>query len=359
MRSPSIHHDPGRFRYAALLPVLALIAASIVLGAAGASDDLRFAIVAPVADSPFYDAVQTGCAARAADLAAVESAAGHRPITCLYGGPGFALAPASPSPANGDQPASPQPVQPTIDQRSEAQIVLDFAAAHVDGIAVSPTGDPAVSAAIRTAVQAGIPVVTFDSDAAASSRAAFIGTNAREFGRALGASLKRWKPKGGKYAIVSTDPTQPNMAERIYGVRDAIGPGWAEITDSPVVTTGAYPDAVGKIDHLLNSYYDVDAIISVGAWPMLASDEWRDMIGRYKARIDKADVVLVVADALPLQKDMVRQGLGHVLVGQKPADMGARAADLLIALKAGRKVPEVVYVGFETFTRLDLVGQPN
>jgi hypothetical protein len=39
--------------------------------------------------------------------------------------------------------------------------------------------------------------------------------------------------------------------------------------------------------------------------------------------------------------------------------MGARAVDLLTALKAGRKVPEVVYVGFETFTRLDLVGQTN
>ncbi len=353
MRIRSVESEPTGRGPARLLPALVAGALAMIPWSGEASDDLRFAIVAPVAGSPFYDAIQAGCAARATELAA-----DHRAITCLYGGPGFALAPPAADPAKSDQatPASP-PL--TTDQRSEAQIVLDFAAAHVDGIAVSPASDPAVSAAIRTAVKAGVPVVTFDSDAAASSRAAFIGTNAREFGRALGASLKRWKPKGGKYAIISTDPSQPNMAERIYGVRDAIGPGWAEITDSPVVTSGAYPDAVARIDHLLNSYYDVDAIISVGAWPMLATDEWRDMIGRYKARIDKAEVVLVVADALPSQKDMVRQGLGHVLVGQKPADMGARAADLLMALKAGRKVPEVVYVGFETFTRLDLVGQPN
>jgi len=350
--------------------LLAFALAALAAGTAQAEDDLRLAIVVPVAGSAFFDAVQAGCAARVAQLGR-----DHRTVTCLYGGPGFTLQTASaaqpyagepPAAAPGGDQGGGQPVvdpgapaQPTLDGRSEAQIVLDFVAAHVDGIAVSPAGDPAVSAAIVTAAKAGIPVVTFDSDAAQTARTAFIGTNARDFGRALAASLKRWKPKGGKYVIVSTDPSQPSMAERIYGVRDAIGAGWNEISDSPVVTTGAYPDAVTKIDHLLNTYYDVDAIISVGAWPMLATDDWRDMIARYKARIDKADVVLVVADALPAQKDLVRQGLGHVLVGQRPTDMGARAADLLLSLKAGRRVPEVVYVGFETFTRLDLVGQPN
>jgi ribose transport system substrate-binding protein len=318
-----------------------------------ASDGLRFAIVVPVANSPFFDAVEAGCNDRAK-----QQPADHVVFTCLYGGPGFTLA----QPQSGEKAETPSPsgqVQTAFDKRSEAQIILDFAAARVDAIAVSPTNDPSVATAIQTVVKTGIPVVTFDSDAAAGSRSAFVGTNARDFGRALGASLRRWKPNGGKYAIVSTDPTQPNIAERIYGVRDGIGPGWSEIVDSPVITTGSYNDSVEKIDHLLNTYYDVDAIISVGAWPMLATDVWRDMVGRYKARIDKADCVLVVADALPIQKELVQQGLGHVLVGQKPADMGARVADLLLALKAGRKVPEVVYVGFETFTRLDLAGKTN
>lgn len=378
------------------LPIATVLCAlGLLTEPVSAAEALKFAFVAPTAASPFFDDIAAGCAARATALAGE----GHT-ITCTFAAPG--LVPTATStgdhprpattPALPDDPAkattasaalsdpssesqdtatsqTPQsspssatataqtPAKP--DPRTEAQIIADLVTAHVDGLAVSPTSDPAVADAIRAAVKAGVPVVTVDTDAPGTGRAAAIGTNARDFGRALGASLKRWKPNGGKYAILATDPQQPSMAERISGVRDALGPGWSEITDSPIVTSGDYAEAAGKIDHLLNAYYDVDAIISVGAWPMLDTDAWREMVSRYKARIDKADVVLVVADALPAQKDLVRQGLGHVLVGQKPQDMGSRAVDLLLQLTQKRKVPEVVYVGFETVTRLDLVRPTN
>ncbi|MDR3493084.1 MAG: substrate-binding domain-containing protein [Ancalomicrobiaceae bacterium] len=382
-----------------------LAAGVFALGALSAlpaalAEDLRFAVIAPIADSPFFQAIENGCTARSKTLAGDGSS-----IACLYAGPGFALdapapAPAAsptaapapvdvakprspedaakpelpPSPGPGDAatpatpdtpaaadavPARPAALPPKLDTRTEAQIVMDFVAQKVDGIALSPADDADVRAAIAFAVKSGIPVVTFDADAPTSGRSAFVGTNARDFGRSLGASLKRWKPKGGKYAILATDPAKPNLAERIIGVRDAIGRDWQEIVDSPIKAGPSYADTVKAIDHLLDSYSDVDAVISVGAWPMLATDDWRALVAKYKSRIDKAQVVLVVADALPLQKDLVREGLGHVLVGQRPSDMGARVAELLYELKHGRKVPEVVYVGFNTFTRLDLVGQSN
>ncbi len=331
-----------------------LIAAAVALVASGLGaargEDLKLAIVAPVADSAFFGAVNAGCVARATTLARDGDTLG-----CLFAGPGFVLPqPDAAAPAAAADATA--PAAPPRDPRTQAAIVRDFIAAHVDGIALSPMDDPTVVAAIDAAVHAGIPVLTFDADAPTSSRTAFVGTNARDFGRALGASLKRWKPKGGKFAILSTDPKQPNIAERIIGIRDAIGPGWKEIADSPVITSGDFSDAVARVDKLLGQYFDVDAIISVGAWPMLATDEWRTMIDKYKPRIDKADVVLVVADALPAQRNLVREGLGHVLVGQRPADMGARIAEMIMDLKHGRKVPEVVYTGFDTLTRLDLAA---
>ena len=327
---------------------LALVATALMgLTIPALAEDMRLAIVAPISGSAFFDAIHDGCAARTRDFSRDGVT-----ISCAYYGPGLPIPPAG---ALAD-PAAPAPAN---DTRSQAKIVEDLVAAHVDGIALSPLDDPAVRAAIDVAAKAGIPVVTFDADAPGSARSAFVGTNARDFGRALGASLKRWKPKGGKFAILATDPRQPNMAERIAGVRDGLGNGWAEIADSPLVTSGVFADAVGRIDRLLDLYFDVDAIISVGAWPMLANDDWRAMVEKFKPRIDKAQVVIVVADALPQQKSLVREGLGHVLVGQRPGDMGARVAELLIDLKRGRHVPEVVYVGFDTFTRLDLVSHGN
>jgi ribose transport system substrate-binding protein len=306
------------------------VAAAFLLLAAwsgpSAAQPYQFAIVPPTGESPFFQAIRDGCGERAREL---------KSVTCVYAAPGGAEA------------------------RSQAQLIRDLVKEGIDGIAVSPETMPDVTTAIDEAVAAGVPVVTFDGDQPRSHRQAFIGTNAKDFGRTLGASARRWKPKGGRFLIVTADPTLPNLAERIAGVRDALSTGWTEAKTSPLVTDGTFTDAVRMVDRALAGGNDIDLIISVGAWPMLAADEWRALVAKYKQRIDQAQTVLVVADALPAQKALVREGLGHVLVGQRPGDMGVKAVDLLIDLKQGRKVPEVVYVGFDTFTRLDLIKAPN
>lgn len=308
----------GRLR--AVATVLAALAG---LGLSPAAADLRIAIVPPTAGAPFFEQIRDGCVERAKALGSIE---------CLF-------------------------VEPGVDGRpaDQAAVLTGLIEAKIDGIALSPGPQPAVAAAIAAATKAGIAVVTFDADLPNSGRRAFIGTNARDFGRSLGASLKRWKPKGGRFAILSADPKAPNLAERVAGVRDALDAGWTEIPSSPLITTGDFRDAVRVLDATLGAEPTLDAIVSVGAWPMLAVDDWRELVAKYKQRFDQAQVVVVVADALPVQMDLVREGLGHVLVGQRPKDMGSRAVDLLLALSHGKRVPEIVYVGFDTYTRLDLV----
>jgi ribose transport system substrate-binding protein len=304
--------------------ILAVLIVSLWCLAASplAAQDYRFAIVAPAAGNPFFLQIREGCTARAKAIGG--------PV-CLYVAPG------------GEE------------KRSQAELVRDLVKERIDGIAISPEPSAEVAAAIDAAVAAGVPVVTFDADQAQSRRMAFVGTNAKDFGRTLGNAVKRWKPKGGRFAVLSADPSLPVLSERIAGLRDALSIGWTEIKDSPYVIDGTFPDAVRMMDAALASHPELDLIVSVGAWPMLAPDEWRSFVAKYKPRIDQAQTVLVIADALPAQKALVREGMGHVLVGQRPADMGAKVIDLLVDLKNGRKVPEVVYVGFDTFTRLDLL----
>ena len=294
----------------------------LAAGAAVAAEK-RFVVVAPVADNAFYDAVGEGCRARAVVAAA----------TCRLIGPG--------------------------EGHGQADLLRDLVAEKVDGIAVSPARLDEVAPALVAAAKAGIPVVAFDADLPPPLRRAFVGTNARDFGRALATSLSRWKPAGGRYAILTGDPSVVALAERVVGVRDALGAGWTEIPGSPAVTTGEPRAAAADIDRLLRDQPDLDAVISVGAWPLLDEDAWRAVALRHKDRVDRARVVLVVADALPLERRLVREGLGHVLVGQRPADMGARVFEVLDALAAGRKAPEIVYVGFDVFTRRDLLARPE
>ena len=302
----------------------ALALALLVVSAPAAAAGRRFAVVAPTTANAFYDAVAEGCRARAAAFSET---------TCVVFGPG------------GEE------------KRSQGEILKDLVAEKFDGIAVSPAPLDEVTPALTAAKAAGIPVVAFDADLPEPLRAAFVGTNARDFGRALGSSLRRWKPAGGRYALISGDASVTALSERVAGVRDALGAGWTEIEGSPAITTGEARSAAGLVDRFLLDRADLDAVISVGAWPLLDEIAWRDIAARHKERFDRAKVVIVVADALPLERRLVREGLGHVLVGQRPADMGARLAEVLDALAAERRAPDIVYVGFEVLTRRDLLPE--
>jgi ribose transport system substrate-binding protein len=309
-------------------PSAASLAAVVValLAAAPLRAETKIAVIAPIAGNAFYDAVGDGCRARAAALGGVS---------CSFLAPG------------GEE------------KRSQAEILAALVSApegkRVDGIAISPSLVSALEPSLVAARVAGIPVVAFDADLPAGLRRAFVGTNARDFGRALGASLRRWKPAGGRYAVLTGPESDPGLADRVDGVRDALDAGWTEIAGPPARTGGDPREAAALIDRLLLDHPDLDAVVSVGAWPFLADEAWREVARRHKERLDRARTVIVVADALPVEKALVREGLGHVLVGQRPTDMGARLVDVLAAFARSKSAPEIVYVGFDVFTRLDLL----
>src|SRR5207302_10863156 len=63
------------------------------------------------------------------------------------------------------------------DAVEQAQIIESLSERKVDGIAVSVNDADALRESIDKAVDAGIPVVTFDSNAPKSKRISFYGTN--------------------------------------------------------------------------------------------------------------------------------------------------------------------------------------
>lgn len=307
-----------------------LLAASLALGllagghAAMAAD--RFVIVAPTAGSEFHEAVAEGCRVAAAKLGGVE-------CTMLAPGPN--------------------------EPRSQGRIIADLVAEKVAGLAVSPASLSDVQPAVAAARAAGIPVVAYDADLPAATRDAFVGSDARDFGRALGASLKRWRPTGGLYAVITGDAASPVLVDRLAGVRDALGGDWREIPASPIATAAEARVAAQAVDRVILEHPELDAVVSIGAWPLLDETAWREIAGRHKERLDRAKPILVVADALPLEKRLVRDGLAHVLVGQRPAEMGTRIAEMLAARRRGKPIAEIVYVGFDVFTRRDLLAKPD
>src|SRR6201992_669662 len=273
----------------------------------------KFVIVPKAMNNPFFDFARDGCEKRAKELGNIE---------CIYKGP------------VEHEPAT------------QAQIIQDFITQKVDGLAISVADVAAMTKSIEAATAAGIPVITFDADAPGSKRIAYIGTNNKEFGIALGKQLLQLRPDGGKYAVVSGGPGAKNLAERVDGVREALkGSKWTEVPGSPTFCNDDPALAVQQMNDLRNATPDLGAIARVGGWPMFAPEGYKAFVNKNKKDIDAGKLTLVVADTLKMQLELLRDGYSNALTGQRPFEMGEKVIDTLLAIKKGEKVPDVIYTG--------------
>lgn len=297
---------------------LAALASISLMGAVQAQDKLRFAVVPKAMNNPFFDLTRDGCMAEAQKLGNVE---------CIYQGP------------VEHEPAT------------QAQIIDDLITQGVDGLAISVSDAAAATTLIDKAVAAGIAVITFDSDAADSKRVAYVGTNNKDFGVALGEELLKIKPDGGTYGMISGGAAAPNLAERVDGVRQALqGSKWTEVPGSPTFSNDDVALAVQQAGDLLTANPDLGAIVPVGGWPLFAPDGWKNFVDQYKADVDSGALALVVADTLPQQLQLLKEGYAHGLVGQRPYEMGQKAMDTLLSIKKGETVEEIIYTGNDVVT---------
>jgi len=304
--------------------ILATVAVVIMASPAFAQQKYKFAVVPKAMNNPFFDVARDGCLKRAKELGNVE---------CIYKGP------------IEHEPAT------------EAQIIQDFITQKVDGIAIPVADVAAMTKSIEAATAAGIAVVTFDADAPGSKRLAYIGTNNKDFGLALGKQLRELRPEGGKYAMISGGPGAKNLAERVDGVREALkGSKWVEVAGSPTFCNDDSALAVQQMADLRTATPDLGAIVPVGGWPMFAPEGYKAFVNKNKKDIDAGKFTLVVADTLKMQLELLRDGYSNALTGQRPFEMGEKSMDILLAIKKGEKVPEIVYTGLDLVTK-DNVAQ--
>jgi ribose transport system substrate-binding protein len=110
---------------------------------------------------------------------------------------------------------------PSYDAKAERDALDQAVLKKATGILLAVTDPAVLKDSIDKAVAAGIPVITMDSDAPASKRLFFIGTNNYQAGFTGGQRLaKELKGKGN--LVVFTMPDQPNLQDRLRGYKDAL-----------------------------------------------------------------------------------------------------------------------------------------
>jgi len=140
-------------------------------------------------------------------------------------------------------------------------------AAKADGIAVSIVDPTAFNDPVERALAAGIPVVSYNADAPASSgnkRLAYIGQDLFQSGVALGQRLVSLVPSGDVVGFIAT-PGQLNIQPRIDGAKQAIQQSGKPINFTEVATGAAVNDELSKIEAYYLGHQNLKGMFAVDA----------------------------------------------------------------------------------------------
>ena len=231
----------------------------------------------------------------------------------------------------------------TADQLRQKEILESFITQRVDGIAISCLNGDFLTETINRAVDSGIPVVTWDSDAPNSKRHAFYGVDDFASGKILGDQAISLLKGQGEIAIL-TSLGATNLQRRLDGAREALSkaPGIKilevyDIKEDPVRVPEIIATATAR-------YPELDAWISVGGWPVFTRNAL--------AAIDPAKTKFISFDTIDPALDLLREGKVQVLLGQKYFGWGEEPVKLLYGIKQG-KMPAspIIDSGVDVVTR--------
>ena len=304
---------------------------------ASAQTKMVFALVPKNMNNPFFDQARDGC-----KKAEKES---NGKIECYYIGPG--------EHGGGDE---------------QVQVVQDLITKKVNGIAVSPSNAPAMAKVLERAKAANIPVTTWDSDllpADKGLRKTYIGTHNYDIGVNLAKIVMTLKPKGGTICIQSGGPAAANHNERMQGIRDTISGkkskeppgdkltgqnGWTEVEGCPLYTNDDFPLSVKQMGEILAKYPNLTAFVPTGGFPQFVPNAYKQVVEKNMDRIKSGKTILVVADTLPVQMELMKAGYSSGQVGQRPFDMGYKSMFILQDIVNGKQVADPIYTGLDVCT---------
>jgi ribose transport system substrate-binding protein len=203
------------------------------------------------------------------------------------------------------------------DAQAELAALQSAAATKPGGILISVADAAVLQPGIDAAVQAGVPVITIDSDAASSHRLFFIGTNNLEAGRLSGKHVaEKLKNKGN--IIVFTIAGQPNTEDRLKGFRDALANSQINVVE--VVDVKGDPKATVAFDRT-QQLLDQTGAKKIDAFVCLDSASGK-MASDALKRANATDRLLVAWDVNQDTLDGIKAGTIEATIAQKPYTMG-------------------------------------
>jgi ribose transport system substrate-binding protein len=252
---------------------------------------LRFVIVAPQYDHPYWALVRHGASAMGQTINV------HVDFTA--------------------------PWRASVEE--QARLLDTATSAQVDGIITQGVHDPRVAAAIAKAVNRGIPVITVDTDSP-GPRLAYVGSDNYQAGQLAARDLiQRMHGEKAVVGIIRGDFGPEDQDERVKGFKDTVagvaGIQIVAVESSDLTRTAAGQQALKiRQEHPdVNVFYGTTALDAVGVVQSVSSEGMLDR------------VTVIGWDDVGEAADLVERGLIRSVIHQEPEAMGKRAVQLLEA----------------------------
>jgi ribose transport system substrate-binding protein len=232
------------------------------------------------------------------------------------------------------------------------QILENLASQGYDGIAVSAIA-PADQVPVLDKVAAKTKLITFDSDAPASKRLLYIGTNNFEAGKALGAEIVKLLPNGGKMAVFVGTLSADNARQRFEGIEAAIAGKGITVVDKREDNTDR-AKARSNVEDIINAHSDLALVAGLWSYNGPAIAAAIEALGK------KGKVQAAVFD----EEEGTLSGIGadtiSVTVVQKPFEFGYLSSKWMHELatnekEATAKIPE----GKALDTGVEVINKAN
>jgi ribose transport system substrate-binding protein len=272
-------------------------------------------------NNPVFEVGRAGAMAKAAEL----TAAGPVDVEVLYAGP-----------VNSDG-------------SEQARVVDDVVARGVDAIAISCDDPTACIDPINRAVDAGIPVITWDADSPQSKRFTFMGLDNIKAGHAGASMLVEAMGTEGKVAILTGVPGADNLEERIRGFRDGLMAYPNIHIIATVVTNDDINLGVQAVEDTMQAHPDIKGWYFAGMWPLFAD---RGSMPLWEDAALHHGMKTIAFDALPVELELLRDGYLSGLIDQKNWFWGYETIQILYDhIINSKEFPPFVDLGYNVITK--------
>ncbi|WP_069816432.1 sugar ABC transporter substrate-binding protein [Streptomyces sp. TP-A0874] len=232
-------------------------------------------------------------------------------------------------------------------QVSEIQTLIQQKA--VDGLAVSSASSDALKPVIAQAYDAGIPIISFNTDNPDSKQMGFVGQDLKKSGKAQAEQLRKELDgtNDGKVVVFSVDTGAGWSHDRFNGFKKGLADSGLKVV-GPVNVGNEPSSAYNTVESTMAGQKDVVAIAGLDCCSTTAAAKW-------VAQSGKSDAISMGGfDLLTQTAEYLDDGVLNFTISQNPAEQGYQAVKVLHDFLTDGKEITGVDTGSEFITKKNL-----